>query len=533
MRLKHSYLTILLTIGVSCNDRFLEVLPRDQVTVETFFKTGTDALQAATTVYDYWGGQGNGEDGFGYSFFLYFADTWTDDAYSPLDGYWYQRFQRGNLAAADAEVLDRWSEFYFIIRRANWFLHHISQPVMQEELRLRLTAEVRFIRAFQYFMLYQTWGEVPLVSQPLTLEELKIGRAEPGETVSFILEDLDYAIANLPQSYDAANEGRITRGAALGLKARTLLYEGRWQEAAVAAREVMDSGIYSLFQTAAGDGYRQLFKTENENNAEVIIDRENAAVPNHGNQLPRLSALKTSRGGDGFIQPSQSLVDAYEAYDATNDQLVAVDAAHEFVNRDPRLTYTIACPGSVLFGQALTVNSAPLTNSRTRYGTIKFIPDEFNGNNGGLDYGVNHILMRYAEILLTYAEAKIEANEIDQSVVDAINEVRARAWGAAPAQISRYPEITMGSQETLRDIVRKERRVELALEGLRWFDIKRWGIGSEVMGKPVYGARIDGHPIQVSDGGTFDSNRDYLRPVPDRERQLIGRSLLGQNPGYN
>lgn len=525
-------IAVLLLLITGCNDSFLDVAPRDQVTNETFFVSQQDAIQAANSVYDYWGGQGNNEDGFGYSFFLYLADTWSDDAYIPLDGYWYQRFQNGALSPSDTDVLARWQELYFIIRRANWFLANISRPEMDQNLRLRLTAEVRFIRAFQYFLLCQTWGEVPIVKEPLTLSELKVPRAGVGETMSFILDELDFSISTLPSAYAQEDEGRITKGAAMALKARLLLYEGRWEESYGAAKEVMDLGLYSLFQTAEGDGYSELFDTENENNAEIILDRENAALPNHGNQLPRLSALKSSIGGDGFISPTQALIDAYHAYDPVDDQFVPIDPNNEFSLRDPRLGYTIAYPGSVFFGQVLSPTSPPLSNSRTRYGTIKFIPDGFNGNNGGLDYAVNHILIRYAEVLLTYAEAKIEANSIDQSVIDVINQVRSRAYGVSFMEYDKYPEVVMSDQNTLREVVRNERRVELALEGLRWFDIKRWRIGEAVLGMPIYGAKVSGQNVLVAEGGVFDPSRDYLRPIPEREIQLIGENILLQNPNY-
>lgn len=532
MKTKYLQILIIATCLCACNDSYLDVQPHDQITTATFFRTSDDALRAVTSVYDYWGGQGVAEDGFGYSFFLYLADTWTDDAFIPLDGYWYQRFQAGNLSPADQDLLSRWFELYFIVRRVNWVLANLGSPQMDESLRTRLAAEVTFIRAFQYFLLYQTWGEVPIVKQPLTLDELKVPRASTGETVDFILTDLEFSIQHLPVAYGGAEEGRITRGAAMGLKARVLLFAQRWQEAADAAKAVMDLGVYRLFQTPDGDGYRELFKTQNENNTEVIIDRENEAVKLHGNELPRLSTLKSTLGGDGFIAPAQSLVDAYEAYDPATDAIVSVDPANEFMNRDPRLRYTIAHPGGTFLGQTLAADTYPLANSRTRYGTIKFMVDEFNGNNGGVDYAVNHILMRYAEVLLTYAEARIELNQLDQTVIDAINAVRARAYGVDMDDTDHYPEIVLTDQPTMRKIVRNERRVELALEGLRWFDIRRWKIGSSVMGKPIYGAKVNGVNVLVRAAGTFDEGRDYLRPIPERERQLIGKSILTQNPGY-
>ncbi len=156
MKKKLFYFLPIIWFISSCNDSFLSVVPRDAVTTQTYFQTEDDAVEAVTGVYGYWGGRGNYEDGFPFSFFLYLADTWTDDAFCSLSGFWYQRFQRGNLATADADINNRWSELYFIIRRANWVLTNIKRPVMDEALRTRLTAETRLMRAHVYFLLYET-----------------------------------------------------------------------------------------------------------------------------------------------------------------------------------------------------------------------------------------------------------------------------------------------------------------------------------------------------------------------------------------
>ncbi len=534
---KFQNLTVIgiLFFAASCQDDFLEIAPRDQLSERTYWQSEQDAKLALIGIYDLWGGQGNGDDGFPYSFFLFFADSWSDDAYNQFGG-WYEDFAQGNISPANGNLAARYAEMYQIIRRCNVFLANIDRPVMDETARAIMLAEVKFIRAFQYFLLYYHWGEAQIVDKPISPEEQNIPRGRQGETVAFILEDLQESIAGLP--LNQTEEGRIDRGAAMGLKVRVLLYEAsplsnpsndisKWQDAADAAKALIDLGRYQLFTTSKGDGYAQLFDTEHENNAEVIIDRENEAIPNHGNQMIRL--LSTNPSSTTFLVPTQSLVDAYDAYDPATDQLTSISPLNPFLNRDPRLDYTIGHEGSEFYGTPLSLNASPLIKSTTGYSIHKFLTDEFNpfdANNGGRDSPVNHILMRYAEVLLSYAEARIESGTIDQSVLNAINQVRARAYGVDVSDTDQYPEITATGQSILREIVQKERRVELALEGLRWYDIRRWQTAEIVRNETLSGALGDIIERQ------FDARRDYLWPVPQREIDLIGAEVLQQNEGY-
>ena len=513
--IKLSFIAVFLLFA--CTDH-LDVAPRNALSDDTFWRTEEDAKLALVGIYDLWGGQGNGEDGFPYSFFHYLADSWSDDAFNPFGG-WYETFAQGNISPANLDIAGRYSDFYQIIRRCNVFLGNIDLPEMDETTRSIMSAEARFMRAYQYYLLYYHWGEVQLLDQALSPNKLRIPRAAKGETYLFIMDDLNFAIENLPISQ--AEEGRMDRGAALGLKSRITLYEASplsnpdndaamWQEAITAAEEVMNLGVYDLFQTAAGDGYSELFDTENENNIEVIIDRENSAIPNHGNQMVR---LLSSKAGTIFLVPSQNLVDDYDTYDAAVDQLTAANSTDPFLNRDPRMAYTMEQE----------------SNSLTDYGIIKFETDEFNpsnANNSSVDSPVNHIIMRYAEILLNYAEAKIEVNDIDSSVLDAINNVRARAYGVDVTNTSNYPEVTSTDQVTLREIVRRERRVELAMEGLRWYDIRRWRTAEVVRNERLRGK--NGNIINRS----FNASRDYFWPIPQREVDLVGSDILEQNPNY-
>lgn len=534
MRYLHKYIIATFLFLTSCDTDFLEVTPRDQLSESTFWQTEEDAKLALIGMYDLWGGQGNGDDGFPFSFFLFFADSWSDDAYNQFGG-WYEDLAQGNISSANLELANRYAELYQIIRRCNVFLDNIHRPEMDDNTRSIMSGEVRFIRSFMYFLIYYHWGEAQIVDISLSPEQLDVPRANEGETASFILADLEFAISNLPDTQ--TEEGRIDKGAAMALKSRVLLYEAsplnnpandptKWNEAAAAAKDVIDLGKYQLFQTAVGDGYSELFDTENENNSEVIIDRENQNIIGHGNQMVRL--LSTNPSTTTFLVPTQSLVDDYEAYDPNSDQLIQVNASLPFQNRDPRLDYTIGHQGSEFYGTTLDINSTPLLKSSTGYSIHKFLTDEFDPSNpvGANDSPVNHILMRYAEILLNYAEAKIEANDIDQSVLDAINDVRARAYGVNRNDTNLYPEITTMDQNMLIQIVRKERRIELALEGLRWYDIRRWRTAEIVRNQVVSGVRGDILTRQ------FDASRDYFWPIPQREIDLIGADILTQNPGY-
>ncbi|TAJ11315.1 RagB/SusD family nutrient uptake outer membrane protein [Marinilabiliaceae bacterium JC017] len=524
MRKACLYIILLSGILFSCNDDFLDVSPRDEVSETVYWRDAKDAIAAANGVYSLWNQPG--DDAF--DFYHSFSDAWTDDGMCPWKWSWYYRWGQGNISPADEDNNYQWKNFYTMVRRANVFLANIHKPEMDDKLRSRLTGEILFLRAYLYHMMYYHWGEMPLVEQPLSPEELAIPRAQTGKTVAFILKDVDAAIDKLPITQ--SDVGRITQGAAMALKARILLFEERFGEAAKVAQDVMDLGRYDLFQTSIGTGYRDLFMTEFENSSEVIFDIQ-YKIPERGNSLPRWMCI--TGGSEQVVAPTKALVDSYETYDPVNDQLVARDPSHEFKNRDPRLEYTIVHTGSEFRGEILDSNKPPLNASVSGYGVAKFRVNEINGNNNGVDYDVNRIMIRYAEILLTYAEAKIEGGDIDQSVLDAINSVRARAYGVALAEVGKYPEITILNQDELRKIVRNERRVEFAMEGRRWYDIKRWRIahGSNgVMNGKVFGAMVGG---AYKDLGTRTfTERDYLKPVPQVQIDLTN-GLYKQNPGYN
>ncbi|RYD91541.1 MAG: hypothetical protein EOP54_22255, partial [Sphingobacteriales bacterium] len=239
---------IIFSLFSACKKGFLDVVPGDRLSNATFWRNADDATQAATGVYSSWATSHN--------FQLYFADAWSDDAIPTgfWQGFYYYIWGNGNISPQEANLNTYWGALYSVVRTSNVFLTNVDKCVMDETLKNRLKGEVRFIRAFEYYLLYNNWGEVPLIDQPLSPGDLNVGRAPEGQTLAFIISDLDAAIADLPVT--APQAGRISKGAALALKARVLLYAGKYAEAAAAAKLVMDQGNYELLRTAAGDGYK-------------------------------------------------------------------------------------------------------------------------------------------------------------------------------------------------------------------------------------------------------------------------------------
>ncbi|RYD87692.1 MAG: RagB/SusD family nutrient uptake outer membrane protein, partial [Sphingobacteriales bacterium] len=267
-------------------------------------------------------------------------------------------------------------------------------------------------------------------------------------------------------------------------------------------------------------------------NKEEILAWQFDGINLNNELIPNINGLTNQ-----LLSPTKTLVDSYISYNKATDQVVPVDEStttSRFVNRDPRLDFSVGHTGSVVNGNTLNSEAAPLSNHSTGYGVIKFITDEVATNTPR--YSTDYMLIRYAEVLLTYAEAKIEANDIDASVVTAINEVRSRAYGMVATDVAHYPEVTLAGQSELRNIVRNERRVELAFEGLRWFDIKRWRIAAGANGTmngQVRGAYLSTGEYKAAGSRAMNNeNRDYLRPIPQQQINLMGPALLPQNPGY-
>jgi starch-binding outer membrane protein, SusD/RagB family len=522
-----TYIINLIIIGLlfsACSKDFLDKKPDSQLSSSTYWTTADNASKAVTATYRYL----RGDD-----WWKPFLTCATDDSYAWSNWPCDIMYAGNGSATPTLGTYDHfWDYYYQEITASNNILENIgSVPDLSDSLRRRFAAEARFMRAYSYQQLVGLYGDVIWrTSFPSGPADYYLARTPANTVLDSVVNDINKFAKDLPVKYPSSEFGRATRGAAWALKARILLYQGKWADAAKAAKDVMDLLVYGI-----DPNYISLFDGTNEQNNEIIISAQ--WTPNDQ------SAMATWVGGNfvggwSEIAPTQALVDAFECTDGkTIDQSAIYDPKHPFDNRDPRLKMIVVVPGVVVNGDTIDItkkgspdglgkNNASLTG----YYYKKYVPAVVNGWWGG--NSDNDIpVFRYPEVLLTYAEAKIEANTIDQSVYDAINLVRTRPK-------VNQPIITTGkTQSELRTIVRRERRVEFALEEQRLFDIRRWKIAETVMNGQVYGilnyfdnTRSDyGSNVKV-EARVFKANRDYLWPIPQRERDA--NSNMTQNPNW-
>ena len=478
--------------------------------------------------------------------------NWNRDA-SPIGS-----LGNGTAASDNPTARNAWADFYAVIARTNFLLDNIknAEGSVAADYLSQVIAEARFIRAYSYFYLTGFFGDVPLITKGISLAEATMPRTSKAEITAWILKELDEAAPDLPLSYPG-HSGRATNVAALFLKAYTALCDGQWSVASQASKAAIDLGHYGLHPD-----YAELFTYDGENSKERIFTMQYLrGVDEH--IILRQFGSRLSAGVSNEV-PTQSMVDSYECTDGlTIDDSPLYDPLKPYANRDPRLNMTIAVPGTIYLGiqfethpdslkvwnynvnPARRINNTDATNAFatfTSYLWRKWTDPRDLGytqeNEGDI------ILMRYAELLLIYAEAKIEANDIDNSVYEALNAVRNRVG---------MPDVPPGStQEYLRSVVRRERKVELAMEGRRLFDIRRWRIVEAVMNGPRYGnskttflvspPEIDENTtpdysnipnkgiLRVIETMVFNPERDYLWPIHPVELQT--NTALTQNPNW-
>lgn len=554
------YLLLTASIFTACNK--LDVTPLSESSTGNFYSNQTELELAVND--------------------LYRPEFWGNDSEFFTDNLWH-RAQLGNavtfgtMAADDGTALSLWTNSYKAIARVNSFLVNKDKAAANTAATVmtRLEAEMRLIRAYQYSRLILHFGDVPLLTQPTALADAgTVTRNNADEVLTFIFTELDFAAANLPVSYGASDIKRLTKGAALAIKSRTALYLKKWAEARDAAKAVIDLGssVYSLHPN-----YSQLFLKAGETSKEIIISlpRDQAQQVFNGAAYVQDYAPRNT-GGFGAQIPTRSMVDAYECTDGLPiDQSPLYDPKIPFKNRDPRLTASIVEFGTQWLGYGYMPHPDSLTvwsskenrrvSNRDNRAVAAFA--SFTGFlcKKGIDQSWvdrlaednDAILFRFAEILLTYAEAKMELGEIDESVLNAINQVRARAYQVTVAQTTLYPAVNTLNASELREIIIRERRVEFMMEGLRYMDLIRWRLAEKALTRPVIGLPDpaaqnrgkwpfpgvtsidqDGIPdyspfladVKIIAERNFDKSKQYLWPIPSIER-IVNPSLT-QNPNY-
>ena len=403
----------------------------------------------------------------------------------------------------DERFMECWNAYYRGIGRVNNFLENIGKVKMDQSKKDRFTAEALFLRAFYYSNLVSYYGGVPLILESPNFEKHRtLPRNSREEVVAQIIDDIDDAVPGLPVSYTGADIGRATKGAAMGLKARVLLCENRWSEAAAAAKSVIDLNFYILFPD-----YRGLFMVENESNKEVIFDVQ-YMDPDY------YTSFDVNLEEQGANNPTLEFVNSYLMTDGkTMQESPLFDPLHPYDNRDPRLHQTIVIPGYMYRGRIVPKSHY----YGTGFGQKKYTSYKDNAVVESVRRTeINFILLRYADILLMYAEAQNEASGPDISVYNALNQIRDRVD---------MPDIPTGlTKDQMREVIRLERRIELAGEAMYYRDIRRWRIAEVVNSVQI--RNIDNVVIQTR---TFPQ-RNYLWPLHDILIQ--DNPALVQNPGY-
>lgn len=529
------FFCLLFTVG--CVD--LDVNPHNKFTDETYWTSEEKAASLLNMAYRQMNDPGR----------IFRDERLSDNLYNGYGGDDVRLIASGQANPSTNLFNNVWGDMYGGIKTTHTFLANIDRvEKMDAGLKERMKAEARFIRAFLYFQLTNWYGDVPFFTQDINLETAKtIARTPQATIVEWIHTELEEIAEILPtkEEYSAADRGRITAGAAVAFNARVALNFNDWERVKTYTEKLINSteyGSYTLFAN-----YQELFYRVNQYNSEIILDIQYVTDYRTWNQISTYVPFSLPNVQYTQASPTQDLVDTYRMKDGSKwDESKAA-----YTGRDPRMDMTIVRHGGSVTrknGTSYTVNVNPndpanTTNDRigrengtqTGYFYKKFYdpsPDAWTAGTSW-DCNINFVVLRYADVLLMYAEAMNELGQMNAEVWNkTIRALRVRAgFDNTPAAL----DLPAGDQATLRPIIRDERRVELALEGARIYDIRRWKIAEEVMNNPFRGAKFDMSSGSLDyykySNNTFNSERDYLWAVP--RQQLIINPNLGQNPGYS
>jgi len=548
MKLLNKLFIIIVLVAVAGSGcKKLNLAPTDRFTDLTFWQVDGNVYSALYNDYSIM-----------YNDNLYFSEeALSDNAFSSAGD--VTIISSGNATPLTGKFLNDWSTYYSCIKSCNEFLDGIKlNTTLPKDTVARLVAETRFIRAFEHFNLTKWYGDVPLINYNITQDQSKtVARTPKADVINFVLSELDAIIPDLPtqDQLPASQNGRITKGAALALEARVLLYQGtRMQDVVTVCQKLMSGadGTYSL-----NPSYTALFSDPNTNkvNSESIFSLQYVPITRTWQDFWDFAPVSVG-GRVNSMAPTQELVNAYIMLNgaAITDAGSGYDPNNPYANRDPRLTATIVYDGyhwdaeGGANGTTKTIyikpGSDPSDTPTNPNGPDEYVGGRQSSSPTGYYWrkyfdpsaqpeylsGLNLHLIRYAEVLLDYAEAENSLGQMNSTIWDqTIGALRKRAGFTDPGAIN-YP-----SSGDMTTIIRTERRVELALEGLRTDDIRRWKTAETVMNGYAHGAQFSGDPS--TDNGfiraqkrTFNPNRDYLWPIPNNETSKDKN--LTQNPGY-
>lgn len=497
---KYILYTLPLLLFAACKEDVVNLAPISSPSTAAFYKTSKDIENAINANYASLQGSGCASTEF------MFGDLPSDDSqavpalfaqgHGDFDSYTSRATGSSNLGS----VSGRYSSSYTAISRANSILERIDAIAMDGTLKARYIGEAKFLRAFFYFQIVKVFGDVPLVLKEIKSPEegYAYGREPAAKVYAQIEKDFAEAAAVLPNSYSGADVGRATKWAANGLLARVLMFEKKYADAAILLQPIIASGQYNLLPV-----YSDIFKSANGNNQEILFSVQytpNSVAQGEGNPVmgsfnPPTGAAAAVIGftGTNADQPTQDLFNAYQAGDTRRDASIAF----------------------------ATVGGLPAA-----YVQKYITPTITQPAENGTDWPV----LRYADVLLMYAECQNEAGNSASALVE-VNKVRQRAFGNAlqnlqttnPAIVATY---VADDQAAIRNRILTERRLELCFEGLRFFDLVRTDRLVSVMNAYFtnYNVIQNGVILKIN-----SNNR--LFPIPQIQIDH-NPSIMPQNPGY-
>ena len=543
---------LLATIFSSCSD-VLDKAPTAAISDATFWTDESDAKLALVGCYR-------------------FQTGWSHDNFDSPQGLLYLDFAGGNgtekenfttlmassnTQATNSNIYWYWANAYTQIAKYNTFLDNIENCMMDETKKKAWSAEIKTLRAYFFYNLAFYFNNVPMPLTTLNVEEANsIAQTSQAEVYAQVEKDLKEAVSLLPNSYSGDDYGRLTSGAAATMLGRVYLAQGKYAEAADMFKKVMDSGVYQLDRQNGDESYEKLFYAGGEYSPETIFCI--MGIKDKFTNSRYIYLFPEVMGGWHQFAPYNELVKEYFCTDGKGiDESTVYNENDPYVNRDPRLYATIylpplgSYPGTQFNGTTYDCyKGANTSDSYNRYTLFNgYCPKKGADPNNCGNIWDNYVytpIMRYAEVLLSYLEAVNESQpaSVTQEVLDkTINDVRSRVG---------LPAITkadVATQEQVRKAVRKERRVELAFEGLRYFDVLRWGIANEVLNHTFTGVKLSDDPnarnyrgsgssaSPVDKDGYYQfeprswSAHNRYWPIPQNDLNI--NKNLKQNEGYN
>ena len=518
-----------------CNDNLLELNPLDRISESSLWNDENLLDAYITAQYNVV------QTGFDNNLLYY-----TDEAYSEYDPSSAFGFRVDNITADNVSnlfnQLNFWETGYSYIYNINKFFENISESSISDASKETMVAEMRFLRAYVYSTLLNSYGGVPIIDKVFSLDEELTGvtRDSYDDVLAYIIADLDFVIDALPAQQTGDKAGKASGDVAKAMKSRLLLYDAsalhnpsndmnKWQAASDAAEELLDAG-YELYPN-----YGELFF--NDGNSEIIW--QTYFIPDNGHNFPYQSSAP-SHGGWGQFEPTQNLVNDYEmingempySADGTVNAASGFDSDQFWVDRDPRFYELVSYPGLVFQGKEIIFYDGYKGNqdmTSTGYYNHKFLDPNTEISNTG-NFTTPWVQYRLAEIYLNYAEAQCQLEQYDVAR-EYVNKVRTRAG---------MPDLeeTLEADDLLERIYH-ERRIELAYEGHRYFDIRRWMIAPETQTKPLIG-NIDQTPGSSDSEFVYQeytllpgfwNDKFYYTPIPYEEIQKSNASIE-QNPGW-